>query len=674
MNKTYFFSLILFFSVSVNAQKNNKIILTSKVTKDSVYLKWIPANFESMLLLIEKGAKISYGENSTGSTAELFDYSNADLFVVNPAKERINRLNEKNEDEDKILSLVEPFTSSKVEKENDKNFAIGLLSIEMSISKQINKIIGSQLTLANPKSKICFKVSIEGIPDVFLTVNGSVITVPNTIPTLTGLLDEKRIIEINWDAQSVNKNYLGFVIERKKNNEIYQRFQKVPYVHFVTSSEKKDKLASYLDEKLEEGNMYTYRVFGLDYFGDEVAMSNEVKVYLPKLAHAEIFIDTVRASGFNRKIVAVIRKENSSNSLQLENIVFQKSSDREGPFKSINEQQFKDSIMNFSYDEVLETGDSYYYRMLGISSDQDTVYSELYYYFSLDQKAPDKLTGLVSEIDSIGNVTISWTKSEEKKKLGYRVFRANSKDEEFVELTKVFLTTEKFIEKLDINNLTSKIYYYAVVVDDNYNNSPSSDTLLVLKPDTIPPVAAVIRNIKQIGCAVTIDWVNSSSSDLAVNGNFLLRLSIADHKLDTVLKWSGNITKFLDSNLIFGNEYFYSIGVFDYSNNLSISKMRSVLFEPGFRESLVNVEATVNRITKFIEITWDQPNHSIFSFSIYKQIDDGKMELIKTIENSSLTNYIDTDIKINKKYSYLISYTTITGIRSLKHTPIKVVY
>ncbi len=102
--------------------------------------------------------------------------------------------------------------------------------------------------------------------------------------------------------------------------------------------------------------------------------------------------------------------------------------------------------------------------------------------------------------------------------------------------------------------------------------------------------------------------------------------------------------------------------------------MRSVLFEPGFRESLVNVEATVNRITKFIEITWDQPNHSIFSFSIYKQIDDGKMELIKTIENSSLTNYIDTDIKINKKYSYLISYTTITGIRSLKHTPIKVVY
>ena len=81
--------------------------------------------------------------------------------------------------------------------------------------------------------------------------------------------------------------------------------------------------------------------------------------------------------------------------------------------------------------------DHYYYKLALINKD-DSVYSVPRYLFTLDQKPPSH-KNLEEKIDSLGVVTLKWSSPEENDIKGYRVFRANQKREEFIEITSQFI-------------------------------------------------------------------------------------------------------------------------------------------------------------------------------------------------------------------------------------------
>ena len=96
-------------------------------------------------------------------------------------------------------------------------------------------------------------------------------------------------------------------------------------------------------------------------------------------------------------------------------------------------------------------------------------------------------------IDSNSVAKITWTAPNDKDLQGYRVFRSNSLKEEFVEKTTKPDLTTTYLDTLDLNNLTSEVYYFVRAVDQNYNNDENTEPILLLKPDTIPPVPGVIK-------------------------------------------------------------------------------------------------------------------------------------------------------------------------------------
>ena len=126
----------------------------------------------------------------------------------------------------------------------------------------------------------------------------------------------------------------------------------------------------------------------------------------------------------------------------------------------------------------------------------------------IDSFPPAKPVMPKATIDSIGNVTLSWTKNPEEDILGYRVFRSNFLNAEFGQQTKSAVSDTFFTEKINLKTLSKKIYYKIAAIDLNFNQSELSEALLLEKPDIMPPVPPLFQSAKSTIDGVKLQWIN----------------------------------------------------------------------------------------------------------------------------------------------------------------------
>ena len=126
-------------------------------------------------------------------------------------------------------------------------------------------------------------------------------------------------------------------------------------------------------------------------------------------------------------------------------------------------------------------------------------------------------------------------------------------------------------DTLLLKTLTYDIYYKVMALDNNFNSSEFSQTVKLIKPDTIPPVPALFVKIHQPKEKVEIVWHNSSSEDLArielyrqIDDTGYVRL-IKEWKLKKI------VSSFTDSYSFNGEIVRYFIKSYDHSGNMSQS-------------------------------------------------------------------------------------------------------
>jgi fibronectin type 3 domain-containing protein len=336
-----------------------------------------------------------------------------------------------------------------------------------------------------------------------------------------------------------------------------------------------------------------------------------------------------------------------------------RSTDQEGNYQTIQNIAYQDSLVRFSVTEN-ETGDHYYYK-LALSNKDDSVFSVQRYLFTLDQKPPNPPVELKGRIDSSGIVTLQWEAPEDKDIKGYRVFRANQKSEEFIEITSQFVTKTNFIDTLALDNLTSEVFYCMRATDLNYNQSTMSDTILILKPDTIPPIPCVLVDVLAQDSLLKISWVNSDSKDL--ENNFLVRMN--NESTDTLFNWKNTASSYEDYDILPGTNYVYTIVSIDKSANSASSRVFARFYEPGYRNPLMNFKAISDKENKLVNLSWEKPKDKIYSYQIFRSKEGEKLRQLKTITDSSIISFTDKNVRINNKYNYSIKYVNQDGIHSI---------
>jgi hypothetical protein len=643
------------FTFELIAQNDGKFTIVSEVNNNEIRLKWFPTNFQDMKALINEGAEITRVEGNIESNSTLFE--SGIKTKIEPTKIRFTALSKTDSSYSKIEALLQPFYETKQLSNEVKEFAFVMLTLDNSITSKLGEIIGSEFRDKNfEKNKnYTYRIRIKGVKDQFVTIV-SQNTEYSKLELKPLLLDQKKAVELNWNAQKTLNEGFGFYIERKDGPTIKSLFE-TPYVRAVSKDVVKNAPDFYRDETFEEGKSYEYRLVGLNYFGEKKLFSEWVKIQIPTFIHGAMYIDTTYTSEKNRIISGIFDPDSAKvNSVLMYQLY--RSEKNQGKYELIQEKKAEGNAIEFKVFEPL-TGDRYYYKIAAIRPSEDSIFSNSAYVFTLDQEAPSAPTSLKAIIDSNGIVKLSWIAPPDKDIQGYRIFRANEKREEFIEKTSNLVNGLNFSDTLRLDNLTSECFYFVQATDFNFNTSIHSDTVMVIKPDTIAPIPCIFKTIEIVNNAIQVKWINSNSSDF--KNSALIRKTAS--KVDTLLVWvNPKVSVFVDSNATPGFSYQYKIITFDKSKNKSVSDDRELFFETGYRNPMKGFNCV--KTDKTIELTWDKPNFEIYNYSIYRKDNKGNFSLLKTVTSEKL-NYSDKNLSIGNEYSYYVQFITKDGIRSL---------
>jgi len=304
--------------------------------------------------------------------------------------------------------------------------------------------------------------------------------------------------------------------------------------------------------------------------------------------------------------------------------------------------------------------------------DNLTSYSFPYLVQTEDNDPPATPQMLTGKVDSSGIVTIAWKENTEPDILGYKVFRANSPDEEFISLGRDITSENICRDTINLNTLTQKIYYQVVAIDKRYNSSDYSAILELSRPDTIRPAPAVITRIDVAEGKVTIQQEGSPANDISIYE--LHRIAENDSASIKLATWKGNIPySYEDVPSIQGNNYFYSIKTFDLAGNSS--EYGQMVYVPATSQITVNLKAEQSSNGKSIMLSWDMPaGFQPAKTIIYRSRDTEPISIYYTLEGAD--QFIeDMDIEINTAYNYRIrvfgtSGNTIVSSRLITFTPL----
>lgn len=272
---------------------------------------------------------------------------------------------------------------------------------------------------------------------------------------------------------------------------------------------------------------------------------------------------------------------------------------------------------------------------------------------------PQYFTG---RIDTTGKVFLSWKAGTEIDLEGYRVYRANNPKFEFILISNDVVKGTSYVDSINLKTLTKKIYYKVKAVDVRQNQSAFSELLALSRPDIVPPVSPVIKNIADKNGLPEITFVHSSSSDVVVHHIY------RKDKLDSVPELVVSLDNqqaakriYYDKTARAGKEYSYYLVAEDDSKNQSPpSNFGYFKVESGITEG---IKLKKKVLTDEIMLTWTvKTDKQVEKILVYRSVNDGPMRLYG---NTDTDSFSDKKLSPEKTYNYSVKAVYTDGSSSV---------
>lgn len=479
------------------------------------------------------------------------------------------------------------------------------------------------------------------------------------------------LVHFNWNVADIKRSYSGYVLERSSDGVKYSRINEYPIVYTYTNESSKD-LCLAGDTLPECDKTFYYRTYGITPFGINGPYSNVVKVSNQCEYLVDVKIDDVNV---NEKNIGEIKwtvtnpKNQAIRGFHVQRVdKMNFDAKTKSPiFQNITSKMLSGKTRSYKDKNTHLTN---YYRVVayGEKEGQESA-SNVVFRHQIDSIPPSAPTGLAGTIDSLGVARLTWSKNPESDIMGYRVFRANNPNVDFLSCSDTIFPMNNFTDTLFLGSLTNDIYYKVMAIDHNYNQSSLSEMVKLVKPDTIAPAKAVFTHIKQNEKNLfVLKWINSSSSDL--QRVELYRRTTVQDKWVRLASWAkpNLVEEFTDTTTSFkGEKVFYNIVSYDSSNNQSITEGVPVKSHIVRTDGIKDVKIEKNYFKGGILISWKKVSKDIDVIHIFRIEDGGAPKLIDSFYPSK-TNYFDDNVFKGKKYKYLIQPKSKTPLKAV-YTP-----
>lgn len=429
-----------------------------------------------------------------------------------------------------------------------------------------------------------------------------------------------RMATISWNKELFKQFYVSYRIERSEDGVIWQSLRNIPFVNLERPGVETDYMFM-VDTFSMNNKPYFYRVSGRTVFDDFGPPSDVVQ---------GMGIDPV--PDYFPAIVSVLENEQGAFMIgwqfseededKIAGYRVTRAPTDRGPYLTISgDELMAPALRSFNDERPLPVN---YYRVVAI----DRYNREMPSFSALAQlndetppKPPRNLRGTVLKN---GSMVVTWDDNTEPDLLGYRVYMANDRNDEFTQITPRPVSKNYFIDTVSLNTLSKEIYVQVVALDYRHNTSAFSDIVVVMRPDTIPPAPPVVKDMLADAGGVTITWANSQSRDV-VRHELQRRLKGQPEwqLLASFTALQGSIeplSRFTDTTGIVGKDYEYRIMAADNSDLESFSPVAiGRRIDTYIRPAVGAVEALPDRRSKFVELRWQYAaRDEVQLFEVYR--------------------------------------------------------
>jgi hypothetical protein len=663
---TYYFPLVLIICISLQqgslfGQDVHKIECLARVKTDTILLRWVPSSIPVWQIGNKFGYNIHRYTIARDGLLVPDGLSNGELLTPQPIKplsaDKIEALSVRIPEAEIIWETVygkdfqmpdpEKGFSAFIKSYQELETRFGFSLFVCDLSPEIAEAAGLFFMDVHIRSgeRYAYRISPGEQPegmDIQPAVKVVDANIPDRIPVpdeLRALFSDK-VVVLRWPVMLHKQIFTAYKLEKSTDG---QHFRSISDLPLVSASENSDpEYFVYRDSLAQNGIQTWYRLSGITPFGENSRPSKSVSgIGLADFA-AYVVIDTCAVTGENKVDLRWVVTETELG--QVKSVTVQRSSNADGPYTDLAKLPF--SARNYTDNTAALTN---YYRIL-LVGDEDRMSFSFPRFMPLEDNDPPappvELTGVV---DTLGIVTLAWKSNAEPDIMGYRVFRVNALNEDWVEATRKPVTEAIFHDTVSLNTLTHDIFYCLTAVDKRYNNSGYSEPVRLSRPDTIAPAAAIFLDTKAMADGIALYFEGSPSDDVAKY--VLLRFAGNDTLSIKLNEWaSGKLpAQYTDIPDVAGY-YTYCLLTCDVAGN-SAQRQHTCYITSSKK---VKVILTVEQKSKKVAIGWQLPDKiTAESFVLYKAVNGAPLTTYGHAERTEAF-IVDENVETGSECAYRI--------------------
>jgi fibronectin type 3 domain-containing protein len=484
-------------------------------------------------------------------------------------------------------------------------------------------------------------------------------------PVISDVYESEFRINFSWEKSIHEPVFSAYYVERSENGRSFQALTKIPFVNPESDNiESKTTAFQFADSVTENYKPYHYRLIGITPFGEKSPPS-AVLIAMGRDRTPPPAPINVAATPIGQGIVE-ISWEMSSYPPDLDGFYIGRGDDLNKNFQPLHENKIpKDSTSYIDFHSDQLSGN--YYVVAAVDTAGNGSISMVSYAAIVDSIPPSSPVGLVGEIDSTGVVTLKWNWGSEIDLAGYMVYFTNSADHVYSMVNQMPLADTIYTDTIQIKTLTRNVYYKIKAVDTRWNYSEYSGALELTRPDIIPPTSPVFSNYKVTEEGVQLEWIPSSSNDVAgyeleIYTNQELVRKIYIEKRDSLKRYT-----YSDTRVEPGNLYTYRAYTLDEAGLRSKSSdpvsIKAIDTKP--KSAVTDLSASMNATDNSVFLKWSySQTEPVKRFILYRAVEGATFVTYKSLPGSE-HSFSDHTIRKGMTYEYTIKAVYNSG----KQTP-----
>lgn len=475
----------------------------------------------------------------------------------------------------------------------------------------------------------------------------------------SGVFKDKTVL-LSWNYEMLKRYYNSYIVEKSEDNGI--TFKPVTATPITKIEQKKETAISsriiHTDSIAKNDKIYKYRVKGISPFGFYGPYSDVISGKgIIALRHNPFITKLV----LNKSTPAILNWEFPKEGVPaLKSFELLRANKLKGNYSLVKSNISK----NTRSIQILPKEAISYYKIVAVGKD-GTKRESFPKMMQPDDATPPAIpTGLIGTIDSTGVVTLDWNLNIEPDFLGYRVFRAHLKTNEFTQITFEPTPNNTIKDTINLKTLNKEVFYKVQSFDTRYNPSDFSEVLILKKPDIVPPSQPVFSNFKVDKGVVNLQWINSSSRD-AKNTMLYRKEKGVSEQWQLIKEAALPENSFVDNKVMPNKTYLYTILAVDESGLESkpITPIEINIADDLLKPAITKFNGEVNREAKEIVLRWSYKEPNVKEYMLYKAI-EGKQPTTYKIFESNQNSFADKRLTINSKYTYLLQAVFVSGAKS----------